>query len=283
MPGVVLVNPRSGPDETSMTDVSAHFPGHRVELVTGGGVEHATRRALEERADFVAVAGGDGTIRCAAAVLAASGIPLLPVPAGTRNHFARHVGIETLELAQEAAEHGERRSFDLGSVNGVLFVNNAGIGIYPRIVRRRKWAEKRFPKLIATAVAAWPQMRRLRRFPVTLDGETVRAWMVFVGNGCYGTTVFDVATREQMDEGVLDVRVLRAEGRLARLRAVGALLVGRVESSPLIDRRLVASCDLDLPWERTDVALDGEVFSMSTPLHFESVPGALEVLMPAGS
>jgi diacylglycerol kinase family enzyme len=70
---------------------------------------------------------------------------------------------------------------------------------------------------------------------------------------------------------------------MARLRAVGALLAGRVESSPLIDRRLVASCDLDLPGERTDVALDGEVFSMSTPLHFESVPGALEVLMPAGS
>ena len=283
MPGVVLVNPRSGPDETSMTDLNAHFPGHRVELVNGDKIEDATRRALEERADFVAVAGGDGTIRCAAAVLAASGIPLLPVPAGTRNHFARHVGIDTLELAEEAAEHGHRGRFDLGSVNGVLFVNNAGIGIYPKIVRRRKWAEKRFPKLVATAVAAWPQIRRLHRFSVTLEGETMRAWMVFVGNGSYGTTVFDVTSREQTNDGVLDVRVLRGDGRLARLRAVGSLLVGRVDSSPLIDRRLVASCDLDLLGERADVALDGEVFSMDTPLHFESVPGALEVLMPAGS
>jgi diacylglycerol kinase family enzyme len=283
MSGVVLVNPRSGPDETSVADVRAHFDGHRVELVTGGGVEHATRKAVEEGADFVAVAGGDGTIRCAASVLAASGIPLVPVPAGTRNHFARHVGIETLELAQQAADSGHRRRFDLGSVNGIHFMNNAGIGIYPRIVRRRKWAEKRFPRMVAAAVAAWPQIRRLRRFPVTLDGETIKAWMVFVGNGEYGTTVFDVTAREGVDAGLLDVRVLRADVGLARVRAVGALLVGRVEASPLIHRRLVPSCDIDLPWERADVALDGEVFSLSTPLRFESVPGALEVLTPTGS
>src|SRR5687767_8593603 len=109
MAGVVLVNPRSGPDETSASEVAEHFPGHRVELVTGGQVEEAAREALEEPAEFLAVAGGDGTIRCAAGVLAGTGVPLVPVPAGTRNHFARHVGIESLELAGQAAAGGVRR------------------------------------------------------------------------------------------------------------------------------------------------------------------------------
>ncbi|HVF33471.1 MAG TPA: diacylglycerol kinase family protein [Acidimicrobiales bacterium] len=284
MPGVVLVNPHSGPDETSPSEIAARFPGSAVHEIDG----HAVRRQVEEAIAgatspaFVAVAGGDGTIRCAAGVVAGTDLPLLAIPAGTRNHFAREVGTPTLDDATAAAD-GEIVSIDVGEVNGEVFVNNANIGIYPRIVRDRTEHQKRFSKQTATLVATWQQVRSIHKFTVTIDekGASYRAWMVFVGNGRYGSSLLDLGDRETLDDGILDVRILRADGRLARLRVALALLSGRMERSPMTVFDEVRSITLSIAGRpKVDVALDGELVSMSTPLSFRCRAGALRVLVP---
>jgi undecaprenyl-diphosphatase len=286
VPGVVIVNPHSGPDETSPEDVGALFPGSVVEELDGEHVRRQLERAVAERSpSFLAIAGGDGTIRCAAGVVAGTDVALLPVPAGTRNHFAKEVGIPTLaDAGAAAADGGQVVLVDLGEVNGEAFDNNANIGAYPRIVREREVREKRLPsKTLATLVASWQELRSLRKFTVEVDGgtESYRAWMVFVGNGRYGTTLFDVASRESLDDGVLDVRILRADGRLARARVIGRLLVGRVSSSPMAEIDAVASISLSVVGRKSvDVALDGEVVRLDCPLEFRCRPRALRVLVP---
>jgi undecaprenyl-diphosphatase len=236
--------------------------------------------------DFLAVAGGDGTIRCAAGVVAGTDLALLPIPAGTRNHFAKEVGIATLEEAAAAASGGTVTLIDIGEVNGEAFVNNANIGAYPRIVKERDEhvKVKRLSKQTATIVATWTQLRALHKFNVTVDGGTTyRAWMVFIGNGRYGTSLFDAASRESLDDGLLDVRILRADGRLARLRVIAGLLVGRADRSRLAEFDAVESIELAINRPRVDVALDGEVVSMTSPLRFRCRPKALRVLVPAES
>ena len=284
--GVILVNPHSGPDETSPDEVAAIFPGSSVRELDG----HEVKRQVEEAiasADapaFLAVAGGDGTIRCAAGVVAGTELALLPIPAGTRNHFAKEVGIATLEEAAAAAAGGEVTLIDVGEVNGEAFVNNANIGAYPRIVKERDVhvKVKRLSKQTATIVAAWTQLRQLHKFNVTVDGDvTYRAWMVFVGNGRYGTSLFDVGERESLDDGLLDVRILRADGRLARLRVIGRLLLGRAEDSPMAEFDAVESIELSVNRPRVDVALDGEIVSMTSPLRFRCRAKALRVLVPS--
>ena len=196
---------------------------------------------------FLAVAGGDGTIRCAAGVVAGTELALLPIPAGTRNHFAKEVGIATLDEAAAAASGGTVTLIDIGEVNGEAFVNNANIGAYPRIVKERDAhvKVKRLSKQTATIVATWTQLRQLHKFNVTVDGGTTyRAWMVFVGNGRYGTSLFDVASRESLDDGLLDVRILRADGRLARVRVIGRMLLGRADRSPMAEFDEVRSIEL---------------------------------------
>lgn len=282
MPGVVLVNPHSGPDETSPSDIAAEFPGSRVHEIEGHTVKRQVEDAIERAhdPDFVAVAGGDGTIRCAAGVVAGTDLPLLPIPAGTRNHFAREVGIPTLEDAGRASS-GRVKRIDVGEVNGEVFVNNANIGIYPRIVADRKVRQKRFSKQTATLVATWQQVRTLHKFTVTVDGaSSYRAWMVFVGNGRYGSSLLDLADRETLDGGILDVRIMRADGRLARLRVGLSLLLGRAEDSPMTVFDEVSSIELGFTKPRVDVALDGEIIPMSTPLRFRCRPKALKVLVP---
>jgi diacylglycerol kinase family enzyme len=285
VPGVVIVNPHSGPDDTSPEEVGALFPGSVVEELDGEHVRRQFETAVAERSpSFLAVAGGDGTIRCAAGVVADTDVALVPVPAGTRNHFAKEVGIPTLEDAGAAAsESGRVVLVDLGDVNGEPFVNNANIGAYPRIVREREVHEKRFTsKTLATLVASWAELRDLHKFSVVVDGaDTYRAWMVFVGNGRYGTSLFDVGTRESLDEGLLDVRILRADGRLARLRVVARLLVGRVASSPMAEFDAVSSITLSVVGRSSvDVALDGELVRLSCPLEFRCRSKALRVLVP---
>lgn len=281
MPGVVIVNPHSGPDETSASDIAERFPGSTIRDLDGKDVRRQVEAAIDDSSPtFVAVAGGDGTIRCAAGVAAERGLPLLPIPAGTRNHFAKEVGIPTLDDAGLAAD-GEVRIIDLGEVNGEVFVNNANIGLYPRIVRERAVHQKRFSKQTATIVATWRQVRDLHKFTVTVDGGTsYRAWMIFVGNGRYGSSLVDLAEREALDDGVLDVRILRADGRLARARVAAALLFGQMERSPMAVFGEVSSIEFGFARPKVDVALDGELLPMSTPLRFRCRPAALQVLVP---
>lgn len=280
MPGVVLVNPHSGPDETSTADIAAEFPGAPIHEIEGKDVKDQVEAAVATGSPtFLAVAGGDGTIRCAAGVVAGTDMPLLPIPAGTLNHFSREIGIATLEDAGRAAT-GDVLRVDLGEVNGEVFVNNAGIGVYPRILRDRKVHQKRFSKSTATVVASWNQLRKLHKFSVTVEGKTFRAWMVFVGNGRYGKSLLDLSSRESLEGGVLDVRILRADGKLARLRAIVALLCGRLDQSRMTVVGAVPEVELGFDRERVDVALDGEILTMDTPLHFACRAGALRVLVP---
>lgn len=279
--GAVFVNPRSGRGDLDAEALEPHFPGAAVSECPADGLADAVRAAVDAGASFVGIAGGDGSMRCAASVLAGSDVPLLAVPAGTRNHFAREVGIETVEDAARAAAAESVATVDVGDVNGRCFVNNASIGFYAALVRERTRHERRLPRAAADLAAAWAQARHGHRFRVHIDGRPHRAWVVFVGNGCYGDTITDLGVRRALDEGTLDVRVLRADAPLARTRAVAALVLGRLGRSPLLVQQLSEAVEVDVPGRtEVDVALDGEVVRVPTPLQFRVLPRALTVLVP---
>ena len=282
MAGVVFVNPGSGPSETPVDDVRAGFPGAALDECDGAGLEQQVRDAVAGGATFVAIAGGDGSMRAAAQVLADGDIPLVPIPAGTRNHFAKDVGIEDFDGAAAAAANGTVMRVDTGWVNGMVFVNNSSIGVYPKIVARREAHQRRLPKGAAHIVAAWEQIRHGRRVDVTVGDDHLKAWLVFVGNGEYGVGMLDLADRESLTDGVLDVRVVRADAPFARLRIIGALFLGRLARSPLVVTYKVPAITIDVKRHRAvEVALDGEVEMMPTPLQYESKQASLPVLVPA--
>lgn len=280
--GVVLVNPASGPDRASVDEVGEHFAGHQIIECDVDDLEPQGRAAAEGRTGFIAVAGGDGSVRCVASLLVGTGVPLVPVPTGTRNHFARELGIETVADAAAAAAAGTRRDVDLAEVNEHRFVNNSSIGFYAALVRERDRHERRLPTAVANVTAAWAQARRGHRFAVTVGGQAYRAWLVFVGNGCYGDEITDLIHRQALDQALLDVRVLRADVPLARTRTVLAVLLGRLARSPILVRTKACAVDVELSELSVAVALDGEVERLQPPLRFRSLPGALTVLVPPG-
>jgi diacylglycerol kinase family enzyme len=278
MPGVVFVNPNAG-SELSAAELQELFTAQRVVDCPDGDIPDRVADALKDQPDFVAVAGGDGTLRGAAERLLGTGVPLLPIPGGTRNHFALAVGIADVETAAKAAAGGVVRSFDVGDVNGRCFLNNSSVGLYPKLVVRRESYERRMTKQRAQLAAAWEQIRRGHRFRLDLKGQRHRAWLVFVGNGCYGEHVLDFTDRESVGGGILDIRVVLADRPLARTRVVLALLRG-LDTSPLVVRDTCPQAELGLAVPTVEVALDGEVERLEPPLRYSVRRGELAVLVP---
>jgi diacylglycerol kinase family enzyme len=276
----VVLNKASGIHHVDPDELRKLFAEHYVLDCEPEEIPAAVKEALRKGTGFIGVAGGDGTIRGCAEQLVETETPLLAVPAGTRNHFAHQLGIPTVEAAAQAPG-GLIETVDVGVVNGRVFVNNAAIGLYAEMVDvRERYQSRGFPKRAAQIIAAWHEVRHGHRFNVTVDGQVYRAWLVFIGNGAYGEDVFDLGDRQSIADRVLDVRIVRADRTLARTRVILNLITGRLHRSPLVIRRLRPFVDVDLGPGTVEVALDGEVEEFTSPLHFESRPMALRVLVP---
>src|SRR5688572_801587 len=121
--------------------------------------------------DAVVAAGGDGTISAAAAALAGSDRPLGVVPLGTLNHFARDAGLPADPGdAVAAIAGGATRLVDVAEVNGIVFVNNSALGLYPMMVRGREAQQRRFgrSKRLAMLIASLRALRHFSRRRLTI-------------------------------------------------------------------------------------------------------------------
>ena len=205
---------------------------------------------------------------------------------GTLNHFAKDVGIPVdLEAAVRNLFTGQVSQVDVGEVNGRVFVNNSGLGLYPRFVRRREELERRgHVRPVAFMLASMSIFRRdLRlRLKAQMDGEDPLQLVtpfLFVGNNRYETSGFEIGTRPRLDSGKLWVCTAPSSSRKNILVVALRTLVG-LET----DRELNVF-EADEIWVEpstptSNVSMDGEVGVMDAPLHYRIRPRALSVIAP---
>lgn len=224
----VAVNPRSGPDDYDpITDIAQRLP--RAEVLScgaGASVADLLGDAARRGAKALGVAGGDGSVAAAAAVALEHALPLAVIPAGTLNHFARDVGLETPQAAVDAVLTGEAVKVDVAEVNGIPFLNTSAIGAYPEMVRRRDRMTGTLGKWLALTVAAAQVLREGSPVELVVNGRPLRVWILFVGNCTYTPRGLSPAWRPRLEDGLLDVQYLRADLRFGRTRAVLATLLG---------------------------------------------------------
>ena len=254
----------------------------RLQLVEGKAIDAALDEA--RGAPIVAVGGGDGTQGAAAAKFAGSRTAQLVLPLGTRNHLAKQLGIPAdLGEAAKLAATGRTAAIDLAKGGERVFVNNASIGMYTRLVRER---DKRWgPKWLGTIPAAWTVLRTLRAKPLQLviDGkpERVVTPMLFIGNNRYSLEAGRVGERESLSDGVLSLYAVARHGPLALLGFAMRALVGRADPERDFCALAEAREVIVEGQGSIEVAFDGEVERMALPLTFAIMPGALEVVVPA--
>jgi diacylglycerol kinase family enzyme len=236
-------------------------------------LEARVRAAVDAGAEAVAVVGGDGSQRSAARMLSGSDTVLIAAPGGTFNHFAKAVGTGADDAVLHAVDRGDAIDVPVAHVNGEPFLNTAVMGWYPDLVRTRERLRQRMPRPVAALAAGLWHVARAPRITVTVPGLAARpAWMVWVGNGRYGTTLDDLARDDVTDE-TLDVRIAWTSRRLAKARLAYDLVRKRWSHGPHADRLLVREpLRMVVDVRRVTMALDAEVVTVSSPLTF--VPAA---------
>jgi undecaprenyl-diphosphatase len=268
---VIAVNPRSGPDDYDpaediarilpRAEILAMGPDAGVEVLLGGAARSGRAKAL-------GVAGGDGSVAAAAAVALEHGLPLAVFAAGTLNHFARDVGLETPQDTADAVVTGSAVQVDVASVNGTPFLNTASIGSYPEMVRRRDRLSHRMGKWVALSVAAAQVLRTGSPVSLVVNGQPLKVWILFIGNGLYTPRGLAPAWRPRLEDGLLDVQYLRADVRFSRTRAVIGALLGVSDRGSAYaefqaeEVRVVSRSGLK------QVAYDGEMGEKATEFHF---------------
>lgn len=243
--------------------------------------------ALAPGLDAVVAAGGDGTASCAAGHLAGTGRRLGLLPLGTLNHLARDAGIPAgLDAAAAVVAAGHSRLVDVAEVNGRVFVNNSGVGLYPDMVRFREAAQgqgrSKRSAMLSASLRALRSFKRHRLWISATGVETpIRTPLLFVGNNRYRASLFALGRRERLDAGELSLHAVRAKNRLHLFWAGIRGLVGRLDEQR--DFVNLYGETLTIHSDRPSLAIsaDGEHFTMETPLEYRIRPKALRLIVPA--
>jgi diacylglycerol kinase family enzyme len=284
---LLIANPRSGSDDARELERLVRQRLGDVKtlgLEPGVDVGAAIRQAGEEGRAVVA-AGGDGTVNTVVQHVAGTDTVLGILPAGTLNHFARDLGMGDGETALDAIAAGDVAEIDAGRAGDRYFVNNAGLGLYPELVYERERHEHRVGKWRASLTAARKILGTAEPLVGTIaadgDRRALLAWAVFVGNNRFGTQTGRIGTRERIDEGILDLRLLTVgKRRASKTRFAWRVLRSRQWRGRRLVRRPARTVEITIVGEPRLVSWDGESGPTSAEIRFEIVPGALRVFVP---
>jgi diacylglycerol kinase family enzyme len=263
LPGFLIINPHSG--DGGADELLAAAAEHGVATHVLGEADDPAEIARAADADALGMAGGDGSLAPVAGVAIERDLPFVCIPFGTRNHFARDVGLDRDDPIAALGAFTDRveKRIDVGRANDRLFLNNVSLGVYAQLVHRREHHRRRSDAL-ARLRALGAVVRHRRPVGITIDGRPLRARVVLVSNNEYELSVLSVGARERLDEGLLHVYA-----------PAGLVRSGWEERS--CDRVTV-----DARAGRLRAAVDGEPDLLGTPIDFRIEPLALRVLLPRG-
>jgi diacylglycerol kinase family enzyme len=209
------------------------------------------------------MAGGDGSLAQVAQVAIERERQFVCVPFGTRNHFARDIGLDRDDpIAALEAFGGRERRIDAGRIAGDLFLNNVSLGHYATLVHRREHHRRRrdaFARLRALLLT----LTNREPLGLTIDGDPVEASVALVSNNDYKLDLLSIGERERLDEGKLHL-YLATGWRFSEW-----------------EERACTSLTIDAAQHRIEAAVDGEPTEFETPLEFAIEALALRVLLPA--
>jgi diacylglycerol kinase family enzyme len=291
---LIVMNPHSGKKRTGekarqLREEVGTRPGRFVirEAAKGSEIEAMVKRAVAEGFRTIAAAGGDGTICAVASALAGTGCRMGVVPLGTFNYFARGHGLpETVPEALQVLADTPARPIDIADVNGHVFLNNASLGAYAKVLESRERIYRRYGR--SRFAAYWSVVVALLNFrtrlvtTVTVDGEVHRfkTPMIFVANNPFQLELFNLAGADLIREGKLVALVAPDVGRWGLIAFAIRLALGGMDEDR--DFKLLAGRDILVETRRrgTVVARDGERGRLKAPFRFRLRAGALELVAP---
>ena len=295
----VIYNPAAGRGRISRAElqkrleaVEGAIPFEIAETSPSQCARELATIAIENGAQIVVAAGGDGTLGEILNAVHGTNAKLGVLPLGTGNDFARTLGIGTdLDFAIAMLFKGHHRMIDIGRASygdqSRLFLNIAGCGFDALVARRinarrthRFWRHIGGVAAYLAATARELHSLRAARLRLKLDGELVdtRALLCAVANAqSYGGGM-KVAPDAQLDDGLFDICVIKEATKLEFARAFPGVFRGAHVDHARVEmfraRRVEIWCDHNWP-----VLVDGELWG-APPMTFEILPNAVQIVAP---
>ena len=285
----LLTNPTSGKGRGarvgSVVVPRLRDAGFEVRQLVGRDADEAldlARSCVADGVETLGVIGGDGMVHLAVQALAGSETRLGIVPAGTGNDVARNLDLPRKDplAAADVLIAGKERTIDLARVGAKYYVTVLAAGFDAKVNERANqmtWPKGQMRYNLATLA----ELRTFTPIPYVLDidGEEHRfeAMMVAVGNGPSFGGGLRITEGALLDDGLLDVVVIRPMRKTALVRTYPKLFKGTHVHHP--EYRHYPARTVTVAAPGVVAYADGERMG-ALPLTVEVVPRALRVLVP---
>jgi diacylglycerol kinase (ATP) len=238
------------------------------------------RASVADGVEALVLCGGDGLVHLGVQAVAGTGVPLGIIPAGTGNDVARYLDLPRKDpvAAADRVVARRTRTLDLARSGSRYFVTVMAAG-FDAIVNERANA-MRWPKgQMRYNLATVAELRTFHPLPYTLDldGATRRvdAMLVAVGNGPSFGGGLRITEGALLDDGLLDVVIIKEMSRAKLVRTYPKLFSGTHTTVAEYEHHRVRRVTVAAPG--IVAYADGERFG-ELPLTVEAVPGALVAL-----
>lgn len=282
----LIMNRWSGGGKVTQFDIEAKAKALGIKTIMlerGDDLAQLARDAIANGADALGMAGGDGSLGLVAGIAATHDVPFVCIPAGTRNHFGRDMGLDRADPSKALASFaGHEVRVDYALVGERVFVNNISLGLYASAVQKPEYRDNKLGT-ITTMMSD-----RSKPFDLHFDGPDGKrhdtAQMLLISNNPYTLTdkLFDMGKRYTVDSGKLGVAGLSVTTQAELDSFVALATVGRPQKHPGWLEWVTESFTVEAESGEIEAGIDGEALVWPSPMVCRIVPGGLRLLLPEG-
>jgi diacylglycerol kinase family enzyme len=269
-------------------------------LEAGGGTVHvvpADAGTLPERialaqatsAGCIVVAGGDGSVACAATALIGSDTSLGLIPSGTMNLLAKDLHIDPADgpAAIQLLVNGHTRLIDAGTLGDHVFLCASMLGTPARLSRHREAGRQHGNGVRTWLGLGWAGLRALarnrsHRVVMRLDDRVIqrRSPSITITVNRLDDRAGPLFSRANLSGGELAVYIVKRSSPLHQAWLVlRTALTGKV-GQPDVEVFTTKTLDIRSRATALHVLLDGELRLIAPPLRYAIRPDALRVVAP---
>lgn len=302
---LVILNAKAGTlvsaaEKDQATQIRDRFATHGIDAevrdVPGPDLKKVTQEARDSgRYGLIIAGGGDGTLNTIAGTLVNGPVPFGVLPLGTFNHLAKELAIPLdLDAAVDALARGHDEPFNVGEVNGQVFLLFAAIGLYSDMIRHRDaqrsalGRKKMWAGTIAffKMLARWPLMRvTIRDVEPPIESQSLTRLTTLAYASLSGFQMEQMGIADAPNRSARYMLTLMISPHVSRLGLLWVIAKGMLGRAHLESDMQHIRCDAVTiePHGRPTIRVgyDGEVATMQTPLKLRVIRGGLKMRMPA--
>ncbi len=286
---VFIINPIAGTRQKQVIHdaILEQFPEEQFEICYTEYRGHAFDIALkkiEEGYTHIVAVGGDGTVNEVASALVGSSAVLGIIPAGSGNGLARHLKLPVnITDALAVIRNHKMKTIDVGRVNGRYFFCTCGTGFDASVGKKFAHDSRRGMLSYVRATIHQYITYSPKSYILKVEDKKIKlkAFLVtFANSGQYGNNAY-IAPNAQIDDGMLDLCILRPFPKTSTLELGLRLFFKNIDQSPYLEVMRMKKATLKRKGkQKITLHLDGEPVTLKRKLKVKVIPGALNVMIP---